>query len=52
MRSENEVWSAEREVVAARLERIRRRREKLDEVNELPRLSQRLIGRVLWFLNA
>ena len=50
MYSENEVWVRERERVAARQARLDRKKERLAQIEDLPRFSQRIVGRFLeWF---
>lgn len=46
-KSISELWSEEREQVRLRELKYARRAVKLKEVNELPTLSQRIVGRLL-----
>ncbi len=49
-RSYEEQWAEERRQVAARKARAEKRKADLKAVNELPTVSQRVIGRALLWL--
>ena len=49
-RSTQEQWLKERAEVAARYEALKRKKERRAEVEKLPTLSQRVIGRFLLWL--